>query len=138
MRELPGFKSIYDYLKDDLAAAEKARVKRDPESLAEVVCRRAGIRQFGRGTRPACPQPREIRAPETLADGTTILREVYSFDDGQKVPAITFLPKGEVKGAIIVLDDRPDRAIHRMRVPQALPISRARARRRGSGMCSTE
>ena len=125
VRELPGFKSIYDYLKDDLAAAEKSRVKRDPAALAEVVCRRAGIRQFGRGTRPACPQPREIRAPETLADGTTILREVYSFDDGQKVPAITFLPKGEVKGAIIVLDDRPDRAIHRMRVPQALAEGRA-------------
>jgi dienelactone hydrolase len=122
---LPGFKSIYDYLKDDLAAAEKARMKRDPKALAEVVCRRAGIRRFGADAGPAFPCPREVRAPETLVDGTTILREVYCFDDGQKVPALTFLPKGKVKGAIIVLDDRSDRAIHRMRVSEALAAGRA-------------
>ena len=112
----PGFKSIYEYLKDDLAAAEKARVKRDPAALAEVVCRRAAIRPLD----ALGASVKEAAKPETLADGTTILREVYSFGDGQKVPALTFLPKGEVKGAIIVLDDRPNRAIHRMRVPQAL------------------
>lgn len=121
VKDLPGFKSIYDYLKDDLAAAEKARVKRDPAALAEVVCRRAAIRPLD----ALGVSVKEAAKPETLADGITILREVYSFGDGQKVPAFTFLPKGEVKGAIIVLDDRPDRAIHRMRVPQALAAGRA-------------
>lgn len=116
VRELPGFKSIYEYLKDDLAAAEKARPARGRDALAEVVCRRAGIRPISK----VGAWVKAAAAPERLSNGVTILREVYSFGDGQKVPALTFLPKGKVKGAIIVLDDRPDRAIHRMRVPQAL------------------
>ena len=78
--------------------------------------RRAGIRPLEQ----ICASTREVRPPEILADGTTILREVYSFGDGQKVPAVTFLPKGMAKGAVLVVDDRADRGIHRMRVTQTL------------------
>ena len=122
VRLLPGFRSIYEYLKDDLAEAEKARPeKRDAAALAEAAARRAGIRPL----ESIGAKAESAGAVETLADGTTILREVYSFGDGQKVPAVTFLPKGAAKDAIIVLDDRPDRAIHRIRVPQALAEGKA-------------
>ena len=114
--KLPGFKSIYEYLKDDLAAAEKSRTARDAAALAEVVCRRAGIRPL----EALGVSVNAVAAPQKLDSGVTVLREVYSFGDGQKVPALTFLPPGEVKGALIVVDDRPDRTIHRGRVPQNL------------------
>ena len=118
--KLPGFKSIFDYLKDDLAAVEAARSASAPYRT-EDVCRRAGIRpleQIGASAR-------EVRPPEILADGTTILRKVYSFGDGQKVPAVTFLPKGTAKGAVLVVDDRADRGIRRMRVTQTLAEGKA-------------
>ena len=48
------------------------------------------------------------------------MREVFSFNDGQQVPAVTFLPPGKTKGAILVVDDRSNRGIHVERVRQAL------------------
>jgi len=117
--KLPGFKSIFEYLKDDLAAAEAARSASAPYRTA--VCRRAGIRpleQIGVSVK-------EVAAPQRLPDGFTILREVYSIGDGQKVPAVTFLPKGTPKGAVLVVDDRVDRGIHRMRVTQTLAEGKA-------------
>lgn len=68
---------------------------------------------------------KEVAAPQRLSDGFTILREVYSFGDGEKVPAVTFLPKGALKGAVLVVDDRADRGIHRMRVTQTLAEGKA-------------
>ena len=127
VRELPGFKSIYEYLKDDLAAARsasatyQAAVAGRPPYRAEAVCRRAGIRpleQIGVSVS-------ETDARKTLADGTTVLREVYSFGDGIKVPAVTFVPKGEVKGAVLVTDDRASRMIHRLRIPKTLAEGKA-------------
>ena len=118
--KLTDFKSIFEYLKDDLAAVEAARSASEP-NRTEAVYRRAGIRpleQIGASAR-------EVRPSEMLADGTLIVCEVYSFGDGQKVPAVTFLPKGKVKGAVLVVDDREDRGIHRMRVTQNLAEGKA-------------
>jgi hypothetical protein len=48
---------------------------------------------------------KEVAAPQRLPDGFTILREVYSFGDGQKVPAVTFLPFANVvNGALLDYD----------------------------------
>lgn len=118
--KLPGFKSIFEYLKEDLTSAEVARSASAPYRT-KAVCRRAGIRpleQIGVSVK-------EVAAPQRLPDGFTILREVYSFSDGQKVPAVTFLPKGTPKGVVLVVDDRADRGIHRMRVTQTLAEGKA-------------
>ena len=118
---LPGFRSIYEYLKDDLAAAEKARPERSVEELARIAVGRARIRALGdMGVSVESPCERQ-----NLSDGSTVLREVYSFGDGRKVPAVTFIPKGDVKGAILVVDDRADRGIHHGRVAQALAAGNA-------------
>jgi len=130
--KLPGFKSIFEYLKDDLAVVEKNRsghvgVTTSVQQqdgwlrLSKAVVKRAGIRpleQIGVSVK-------EVAAPQCLPDGFTILREVYSFGDGQKVPAVTFLPKGTPKGVVLVVDDRADRGIHRMRVTQTLAEGKA-------------
>ena len=113
--KVPGFRSIYALLKDDLASAEKARPVRDAAARAQVAAARAGIRPLEQlGVRVTKV------GEEKLADGATLVREIFSFADGQKVPALTFLPKGEVKGAVLVVDDRPQRSIHRARVPDVL------------------
>ena len=118
---LPGFKSIFDYLKDDLAAAEKARPARNTAALAEAVSKRAGIRPLDR----IGVSVKQVEEPQRLPDGVTILRKIYSFGDGQKVPAVTFLPPGTATGAVLVVDDRADRGIHRMRVTQTLAEGKA-------------
>ena len=113
--KVPGFRSIYALLKDDLASAERARPVRDAAARAQVAAARAGIRPLEQlGVRVTKV------GEEKLADGATLVREIFSFADGQKVPALTFLPKGEVKGAVLVVDDRPQRSIHRARVPDVL------------------
>ena len=113
--KVPGFRSIYALLKDDLVSAEKARPVRDAAARAQVAAARAGIRPLEQlGVRVTKV------GEEKLADGATLVREIFSFADGQKVPALTFLPKGEVKGAVLVVDDRPQRSIHRARVPDVL------------------
>lgn len=116
MRLLPGFRSIYDYLKDDLDAAERARPVRSAAELAKIASVRSGMRSLA----DVCTSVREVAPPQVLVGGTTIVREVAEFIDGRKVPAVTFVPKGEVKGAILVVDDRADRGIHRVRVTEAL------------------
>jgi hypothetical protein len=118
--KLSGFKSIFEYLKEDLSAAEAARSASAPYRT-KVVCRRAGIRPLEQ----VGVSVKEVGAPQRLPDGFTILREIYSFSDGQKVPAVTFLPKGALKGAVLVVDDRADRGIHRMRVTQTLAEGKA-------------
>ncbi len=57
--------------------------------------------------------------------GAKSVREVFAFGDEQLVPAVTFVPPGEVKGAILVVDDRSDRAIHRHRILNALSEGQA-------------
>jgi dipeptidyl-peptidase-4 len=57
--------------------------------LSKAVVKRAGIRpieQIGVSVK-------EVVAPQRLPDGFTILREIYSFSDGQKVPAAIALPR---------------------------------------------
>ncbi len=120
--KVPGFRCIHDYLIDDLAAAEKGRVARDAAALAKVVAARAGIR-------PLEAIGFTVKETDVVAlakvPGAKAVREVFTFADGQQVPAITFLPAGTAKGAILVVDDRADRAIHRARVLQALQAGRA-------------
>ena len=133
VKHLPGFKSIYEYLKDDLAAVEKRRIEDRPPyqdaddgrarcpQRADAAVRRAGIRPLEKlGVSVAQASPRM-----KLSDGTTVLREVYSFVDGIKVPAVTYLPKGEVKGAVLVTDDRATRMIHRGRILKTLVQGKA-------------
>ena len=118
--KLPGFKSIYEYLKEDLVTVSAQR-QGGAACVTEAAVRRAGIRPLGK----LGVSVKESRAPQTLPDGTVVLREVYSFGDGIVVPAITFLPKGEIKGVVLVTDDRMDRMIHRLRVPRTLEQGKA-------------
>ncbi len=116
VKHLPGFKSIYDYLKDDLARAESLRRNPGRRVSAEVVCRRANIRKLENISFQVETNLFDVSLP----DCSKVIRQVYVFYDGNKVPALTFMPSGGVKGAVLIVDDRADRAIHRVLVQQNL------------------
>ena len=117
--KVPGFRSIFEYLKDDLKVAETARPKRTRAELAKVVAARAGIRPLDAIGHTV----REV-AREKLANGVTVVSEVFTFADGIPVPAVTFLPAGAAKGAVLVTDDR-HRGIHPFRVREEMNAGRA-------------
>jgi hypothetical protein len=116
VKYLPGFKSIYQYLKEDFEKANSARPKRDEKELAQIAAKRAGIRNLENIGFTVREKPVKAK----ISCCSKIIRQIYVFDDGNKVPAITFMPKGKINGAVIVVDDRSDRAIHWNRVVENL------------------
>lgn len=96
---LSGFRSVYECLKDDLDAAEKRRGQNSPTALGGMVGERAGIRADNWRS-AVCD---EISRTET--NGVAVLREAFSFKDGIRVPAVTFVPNGHSRGPLLVLGD---------------------------------
>ena len=96
--ELPGFRSVYELLKDDLAAALKARRVRTPAETAMLVKRMAGIRM-----------PDEIGAvaTELSRSGTNvvIVKTSFQFSGGLAVPAVTFIPRGTSRPPVLLVGD---------------------------------
>lgn len=119
VKDLAGFRSVFDLLKDDLAAAVAARPVRSTTALGRIAAARAGIRdlsEIGATVR--------LAGEQTLADGVRVRREIFSFADGFPVPLVTFFPAGAPTGLILVTDTRA-RTIHINRVAEALASGRA-------------
>lgn len=110
---LPGFRSVYECLKDDLDAAEKKRGPKKPAGFDRIVEERAGIRPASR-LGVFCD---EISRTET--NGVTVVREAYSFNDGLRVPAVAFVPKWHSRPPMLFVGDG-SRADSAERVARAL------------------
>ena len=95
--ELPGFRSIYELLKDDLRKAREGRAPARPQ--AETVRRLAGIRPLGDIKVAAV----EITRQET--DGLTVVKTAFQFEGGLLVPAVTFAPKDASKAPVLLAGD---------------------------------
>ena len=95
--ELPGFRSVYELLKDDLKQAKERRALVRPQ--AETVRRMAGIRQLGDVKAAAV----EISRQE--ADGLTIVKTAFQFEGGLLVPAVTLAPQGATKPPVLLVGD---------------------------------
>ena len=93
--ELPGFRSIYELLKDDL---KKAREGRAPVQ-AETVRRVAGIRL------PDGVKATAVEIARQAADGLTVVKTAFQFEGGLLVPAVTFLPKDATKAPALLVGD---------------------------------
>lgn len=99
VRKLPGFKSIYEYLKDDLASAEKRRAGRSIVELAAVVRNRTGIRRVG-----SVETKHRVVSDETK-DGVRIVKEIFAIDGGYEFPAVTLVPEKVSSSPILLLGD---------------------------------
>ena len=114
----PGFKSVYEYLKDDLAAAERRRRKTDADEMAALVVKAAGMRS-----------PRELGATAKVVtsvrtNGVTILRMFFALPSGLRIPAVVCRPAVETGDPVLVLGCSP-RAEHVSRVEGLLASGRA-------------
>ena len=98
--KLPGFRSIYDLLKDDLKAARAKRASARPQSeTAALVRRMAGIRT------PEQTKAVPVEISRNEANGLTVTKTAFHFADGLIVPAVSFLPSGATKGPILLVGD---------------------------------
>ena len=95
--ELPGFRSIYELLKDDLKKAREGRAPARPQ--AETVRRLAGIRPLGDIKVAAV----EIARQET--DGLTVVKTAFQFEGGLLVPTVTLAPQGATKPPVLLVGD---------------------------------
>lgn len=99
VRTIPGFRSVYAYLRDDLDAALKGRAKRTPAETAAVVRRRAAIRPRAE---VGCTRTVLTQAEQ---GGVTVVRQVFQFDRGIAVPAVTFTPRETTAEPVLVVTD---------------------------------
>ena len=95
--ELPGFRSVYELLKDDLRKAREGRVPARPQ--AETVRSVAGIRPLGDIKATAV----EISREET--NGMAIVKTAFQFEGGLFVPAVTFVPRVVGKPPVLLVGD---------------------------------
>lgn len=99
IRRLPGFKSVYATLREDLAAAEAARPARTPAQLAARVRARAG---FGSVADVRLQAKEAWRA---VTNGTLVAAYAFSRADGLRLPAQVFAPRAAARGAVLLLGD---------------------------------
>ena len=114
----PGFKSIYDCLKDDLDAAEKGRRKPGEGEMSALVAKTAGIRGLD-----------ELGAAEKVvsslqSDGVTVSRVVFSLPSGLRIPSVVCRPAVETGNPVVVLGCTA-RSEHVVRVRELVASGRA-------------
>ncbi len=98
--DLPGFRSVYELLKDDLAAARKARKVRTPSETSALVRRVAGIRQPD--DVPVVP----VEVSRQEVKSLVILKTAFQFDGGLAVPVVEFVPQvGNRAAPVLIVGD---------------------------------
>ena len=95
---LPGFKSAYAYLEDELAAAESARPQSTAEARAALVRRLADIdeRRLGKRT---------VVSATALPDGMRVTRVIHEAAGGYRVPAMELVPAKTKGNPVLVVGD---------------------------------
>jgi len=112
--DLPGFRSIYDVLRDDLAKALAARRPRTAAETSALVGRLAKIRNVSDAH--ALEQP---MGEETLPDGTRVRRWAHVYPDGLALPLVLFTP-AHAQGAARLIVSPAGRGAAAPRIAAAL------------------
>ena len=95
---LPGFKSAYAYLEDELAAAESARPQFTAEARAALVRRLADIDERRLGERT-------VVSATALPDGMRVTRVIHEAAGGYRVPAVELVPATTKGNPVLVVGD---------------------------------
>ncbi len=96
VQSLEGFKSVYDYLNDELEAAVSSRAEADRAARAKMVRAAADIDERRVGART-------VVSGLALSDGTRVLRTFYDISDGYRMPVVELLPQGAERCQPLVL-----------------------------------
>ncbi|HRR34062.1 MAG TPA: acetylxylan esterase [Kiritimatiellia bacterium] len=97
VRDLPGARSVYDIMRDELTAIEKQRVPLTGEVRARKVRELAGIRPLA-----------DLRAARTETgrqngEGFTVIRQHFALPGGVTWPAVSLLPEKPAGAPVLVL-----------------------------------
>ena len=97
VRDLPGARSVYDIMRDELAAVEKQRAPLTGDARARKVRELAGIRPLD-----------ELRAARTETgrqncEGFTAVRQHFALPGGVTWPAVSLLPEKPASAPVLVL-----------------------------------
>ena len=98
VRDLPGARSAYDLMRDELAGIEKERKKLTRESRARTVREAAGICERA-ALRYVCAEV-EHRSGQT---GFTEVRRTFARPSGIVLPTVTLIPDGAAKTPVLVV-----------------------------------
>lgn len=93
---LPGARSVYDLMRDELHRLEAVR-KASPRDLRAAVRRRAGIHSLDQ-----LPEPTVIERGEVVQEWGVIRRQAFQNANGLLLPSLMFLPK-QMTGQPILL-----------------------------------
>lgn len=97
IRELPGFRSVYELLVDELNEVLKTHKKYSPEELSKVVIKTAGITE---------PEKFRVTAKELskkVINNVTVSKVVFTRYDGLMLPAVLFRPQVEKNAPVITV-----------------------------------
>lgn len=97
--KLSGFRSVYEYLRDDLDAALKTRKIRSLPETSEMVRRQAGIRTLAE-------IPVAVKEISRVKEGQyELVRTAFHFAGGLDVPTVTIVPDAVSNGPVLLVGD---------------------------------
>lgn len=96
--KLPGFRSVYEYLKDDLNAALKNRKPLSQNEQSAVVRKCALIGDL--------QKPAYFETEKEKKGDFTIIRQIFNFSNGLSLPAVTISKEGASKEPILLVGDQ--------------------------------
>ncbi len=97
IRELPGYRSVYELLIDELNEVLRTHKKYSPKELSKVVIKTAGIIE---------PEKFHVTAKELskkVINNVTVSKVVFTRPDGLVLPAILFRPAVEKNSPVITI-----------------------------------
>lgn len=96
VQSIEGFKSVYDYLNEELDSALAVRSDMTRSERARMVRAAADIDECRVGART-------VVSESALADGTKVVRAFYETSDGYKMPVVELVPHGAERYQPLVL-----------------------------------
>ncbi len=97
VRDLPGFRSVYDIMRDELARLDKKRKEYSPKKLRKLVRTTADIREAGQ-----IPFERSVLSVKEHA-GIKEIRQVFALPSGIRVPAVSLFPDKHSAAPVLIV-----------------------------------
>ena len=97
VRDLPGARSVYDIMRDELTRIEKRRKSHSQKKLRGIVRSAAGVRAAEK-----IPFERSLVSVKEHADIKEI-RQVFSFPSGIKLPAVSLIPGNSTAAPVLIV-----------------------------------
>ncbi|MBP5509644.1 MAG: acetylxylan esterase [Kiritimatiellae bacterium] len=94
--DLPGARSVYDLMRDELAAVLKTRNGAPDLTAVRRLC---GIRPL------ADIAPMEKLLSQSVTNNVTVERRIFAYPDGLAIPTVTFVPTGVKAGPVLCLGE---------------------------------